>query len=280
MAGPAAAGVGGGLCALVVAVAAGLLAFHALTYLLWLYEARVHGRPGPHEPALPWFVAWLGEALALAVAVASWPFGLMPVRRAPRGTTNARPVVLVHDWGLNRASMALLAARLRRDGRDVYPIDYPSTGPDTDAKAAHVAAALRRVADEACATTLDVVAHGQGGVVVRAAARSGNTSALLGNLVTLGAPHGGTPLAAFFRSPRLVQLRPGSHYLDRLREDDSIAESANVATIHSSFDAIVFPDECAYWPGAFSISLDFVGHTGLLLSDRVYTLVKENLGAR
>ena len=48
-------------------------------------------------------------------------------------------------------------------------------------------------------------------------------------------------------------------------------------SIYSSFDAIVFPTVLSEHPGALNIRIDDVGHHGLLLSERVYRLAKENL---
>ena len=53
--------------------------------------------------------------------------------------------------------------------------------------------------------------------------------------------------------------------------------SVNFASIYSSFDAIVFPTVLSEHPGALNVAIDDVGHHGLLLSERVYRLAKENL---
>ncbi len=254
--------------------AAAVLVFHGATYLLWTYDSRRAGACGA-ATAFSWR-AWLVEALALSIVVISWPFGVL-WRRRPVPTSSRRPVVLIHGWSLNRASMFSLSVRLRRDGRATAAINYPSLGEDADRKARAVAEEIRRVSRSSPDGLVDVVAHSLGGVLVRAAARDPSIRGLLGNVVTLGSPHHGTALAWLGKRGGLVQIRPGSHFLARLADDDRLADVVNLATIASPFDAIVFPTDTAHWKGALNITVDGLGHHTLLYSRRVYTLLRENL---
>lgn len=264
------------LVALLKAIVTMVTIFHCLTYLLWRFDGRRRGVSRPREAFLPLLTSWIGEGMALLLVVLAWPAGLVGQPRLRR-SGNQRPVVLVHGWSLNRASMALLAARLRRDGRDAYAVNYPSLLADTDAKAAHLADTLRRVAIETGSTRIDVIAHSLGGVVIRAVACRHGGLEFLGNVVTLGSPHGGCALAVLLDGLGLRQLRPGSRYLERLAGDDTLATSVNVAAVASTFDAVAFPIDCCEYRGALNISIDSIGHHGLLMSEQVYTLAKENL---
>ena len=225
--------------------------------------------------ALDRLTAWLGEVLATVAVVLTWPFGLLDHR--PVAPATGRPVVLVPGWSLNRASMAVLAARLRRDGRDAYPINYSTTARDAERKGAQVADAILDVARRSGADRVDVLAHSQGGVLVRAAARHAGVLERLGNVVSLGSPHQGATLAATFPELGLGQLRPGSRFLEHLAADDPLPDAVHFASIYSSFDAIVFPTALCEHAGALNIGIDGVGHHALLLSERVYVLAKENL---
>ena len=265
------------LTALLVAVLGGTFIFNGVTYALWLYENRVHGaaRHARSGPLLPALTGWFGEALAGLVVSLSWPFGLLERRRVTPAC--GRPVLLIPGWSLNRASMAVLAARLRRDGRDAYPINYSTTARDSERKGTEVAEAILDVARRSGAASVDVLAHSQGGVVVRAAARHEGVLQKLGNVVSLGSPHKGATLAATFPELGLHDLVPGSRFLERLAENDPLPTAVHFVSIYSSFDAIVFPTALSEHPGALNIRIDDVGHHGLLLSERVYRLAKENL---
>ncbi|TFH26013.1 MAG: alpha/beta fold hydrolase [Myxococcales bacterium] len=219
--------------------------------------------------------AWLGELMALVAVMLAWPLGWIP-RRAPAGY-GPRPVVLLHGWSLNRASMEVLAARLRRDGRQVFAVNYPSMQADADAKGAVVAARLREISAATGGGRVDVVAHSLGGVVIRVAATEPGMESLVGNVVTLGSPHRGSALALLWGGAGLGQLRPGSRFLETLTATDKLSERANVTAIASRFDFIVFPLDLAYYAGALNVTIEDVGHHSLLFSQRVYGLVKENL---
>jgi triacylglycerol esterase/lipase EstA (alpha/beta hydrolase family) len=255
-------------------VAAAVLTFHGATTVLWLYEAR---RSGACPGSVPFsWRAWWVEALAFAVVVVTWPLGHFGGRR-PGGARGRRPVLLVHGWSLNRASMLVLAARLRSDGREVLAINYPSLRTETDAKWPTVAAAIRALAQTSPDGRVDVVGHSLGGVLVRAAARDAELRSMIGNVVTLGSPHHGTALAFVGRRYGLIQLRPHSHYLDRLASEDRLAEATNVTTVASPFDTIVFPTDTAHLSGGLNVTIDAIGHHTLLYSARVYALLRENL---
>ena len=265
------------------------LAYEGATYLLWLYENRVHGRWSWRGPRLPYVTSWLGDWAALVFLLCAFPLGWAASsiatsaessRAARLRTGSSRPVLLVHGWCLTRGAMALLAARLRRDGREVYTVRYPSTAADVEVSASALVSTIHRLAagGEAGPTLVDVVAHGRGGVVVRAAARQG-CSELLGNIVTLGCPHQGSALAAMLGGRHMAQLQPHSTYLARLNSETEVDVGSQWTSIYSSFDAVVFPTELAYHPGALNIGIDWIGHHALLVSGRVYALAKENLDA-
>lgn len=259
----------------VVVVAAAAALFHGLTSLLWLYEKRRSGGCATAARGDVWRV-WFAEWLSLSFVLLTLPFGWIPPRSRP--APYSRPVVLLHGWSLNRASMALLAARLRRDGRATYSVNYPSMGRDMSAKARFVADRLREIAAWSTGP-VDVLAHSLGGVVLRAAAADEGMEAVIGNVVTLGSPHRGSALTLLWGGAGLAALRPESSFLAALGEKDHLVEHANVTAIASSIDSIVFPAELAYYPGALNVTVENIGHHRLLHSARVYELVRENLDA-
>jgi triacylglycerol esterase/lipase EstA (alpha/beta hydrolase family) len=109
------------------------------------------------------------------------------------------------------------------------------------------------------------------------AAQAHCASPLLGNVVTLASPHRGTALALLGSSVALRDLRPGSSFLDDLVRGEKLPMQTHVTAIASPFDAVVFPFDLAYWPGAFNVTVERVGHYSMLYSERVYTLIAENL---
>ena len=259
------------LALLVIAVVG---AFHCGTYLLWHYERCRSGACGASATGVD-LGTWLAEALALVAVIATWPLGLMSWTRARPGS--GRPVVLVHGWGMNRASMALLAARLRRDGRVVHSETLFSPSANMTVAAGAIAQRLRAIADDSGVRCVDVVAHGLSGVLVRAAAQELGVGSILGNVVTLASPHRGTALALLGLPAAIGELRPGSSFVEDLVRGERLPAQTHVAAIASPFDAIVFPFDLAYYPGGFNVTVERVGHFSMLYSERVYALIAENL---
>jgi len=248
--------------------------FHCATYLLWHYERCRSGVCGSGVQGAD-VGPWIAEGLAMAVVAVTWPLGLVRWPQARPGS--GRPVVLLHGWGLNRASMALLAARLRREGRSVHSEAIPWWSSDFAAAATAIAARLREVAEASGSATVDVVAYGAAGVLVRLAAHAHGAGEILGNVVTLASPHRGSALALLGVPASLADLRPGSSLLDELVRSEKLPTRAHVAAIASPFDAIVFPFDLAYCPAAFNVTVERVGHFSMLYSERIYTLIAENL---
>jgi len=254
-------------------------------HLVMIYETR-RACAGAREklPAQLWWPFAL-ECLLVPVAVACWALGeLAPRSRRwpplPGSPRAGRVVALVHDLSMSPVTLRLLARRLQQRGWHPVLLSYPSHGTDLYARASVLGGELARACQENGVAHVDVVAHGVGGLVVRAAARFDGAAALIENLVTLGTPHQGTALASLVLGPRFAQLRPGSPFLQRLGSGDDLSGTIRITAIASSFDALTFPLESAYYPGAFNITVDAVGHLGMLVSTRVWQLVVENLEDR
>jgi len=122
------------------------LAYEGLTYLLWFYENRVHGRGLPRGPSLSYVTSWIADWGALTFLLCAFPLRWLHLPPGGPPARSSRPVMLVHGWGLTGGAMALLASRLRRDGREVRTVRYPSNAADVEVSAAVLAAAIHKLA--------------------------------------------------------------------------------------------------------------------------------------
>jgi hypothetical protein len=210
------------------------------------------------------------EWAALAAVVLTTPLAWRQARRrgsAPRGP---RAIAVV---SLHRPCAAVLARRLRRDGRsDVRAIAVGTLGGDIEQHAACLAEALEGFRATG-GGDVDVIAHGVAGLVVRAHVRARGRASGVARLVTLGTPHQGTAALGFAR------LAPDSAPLTWLASGDPVPALVDCTAIYSADDACIVPAAAGYWPGAFNIEVRGLGHTALLFSRRVYELVCENLEA-
>jgi pimeloyl-ACP methyl ester carboxylesterase len=138
--------------------------------------------------------------------------------------------------------------------------------------AARLEGACARLRRETGAAAVDVVAHGAGGLIARAWLRRRGRAAGVYRLVTLASPHQGTASAQ-------RGLRPGSPLLAHLAHDDPVPGLVDAIAIYSPDDTVVVPAANGYYPGAFNIEIDGIGHVAMLVSRRVGALVCENLDA-
>jgi triacylglycerol lipase len=266
--------------ALLVLKAAAILAaiVTAGLALIWALEER-RGAPAPRaRPAVALALCWLLEWLLLTgglLATSTW--WLRP-RRPTLRVGGSRPVLAVAGWGLGPFSMALFARRLRARGREVLVLSPATIAASPKERAAALGSDLAEIL-RGGATACDIVAHGDSGVALRAALlEHPDLLPAIGNVVTLGAPHGGTVLGHLARGTRWASLRPGSHWLAELAENNTLADGhRHVTAIASSADAVVCPAEFAWFDPAFNIRVDLVGHLALLVDRQVFDLTVENL---
>ncbi|MBS0658378.1 MAG: hypothetical protein JSR82_09070 [Verrucomicrobia bacterium] len=102
------------------------------------------------------------------------------------GRAEGRPLIFVHGLRLWGFDMALLARRLREQGREVRYFRYSAHLRGLDANAARLAERLRAAGE------CDVLAHSLGGVVVHAALRKLGAEAPVRRVAALGVPFRGT----------------------------------------------------------------------------------------
>jgi pimeloyl-ACP methyl ester carboxylesterase len=201
-----------------------------------------------------------------------------------------RPVLLLHGWLSSRRTFDVLERRLRRDGYGVFSLDLgglrgSSIGRGVDDLADLVRAKVERIyARHPRLGPLSIVGHSKGGLIAAYYVKKLGGWRRTRAVVTLGAPHRGTPLAwlglplaPLTRS--LVQMVPGSAFLARL-EDGPWPAQVRLASIWSRRDgASPWPSgiiETHGLPHLANVEVD-ADHRGLLTRKRVYEAVLREL---
>jgi triacylglycerol lipase len=215
------------------------------------------------SPRRRWFLLAVTAVLALTVAVGS----VLVVRsRAPSGPRVPQdrpgPVLLVPGYGGGTASLRVLAAALRSEGRDVVVVDLVGDGMG-DLR--QQAARLKVAADRALASgapSVDVVGYSAGGVIARIWAAQYGGNAVARRIVTLGSPHHGTTVAqtgaalAPSACPTACrQLVPGSDLLDGLPETP---DGPVWTSLWTAQDETVTPPQSARLDGALDVEVQQV----------------------
>jgi predicted alpha/beta hydrolase family esterase len=204
---------------------------------------------------------------ALAMMLREWPAAWLSVLTRPLGFLGlpgrdvGRPVVVIHGFGMGRASFWWLARRLAARGYGPvlgYQYDYYRS---LDEAAQRLAFYLEARGIEETA----LVGHSLGGIVARAYASSYDPERRARAVVTLGSPHGGSVLLARAPWQAAQDVTRGSPLLVRLAETTPEGGTA----IWSTADPHVPTESIATWPGAEHVVFDDVGHMGLLTSAKV-----------
>ena len=225
------------------------------------------------------------EAIAVGQAAAYYPAGfsdrvcdrLAKHRPTLHGVAEL-PVLLVHGIWHNQSWAVRLGRKLAEEGFTCRSVNYRTVGRDIDDAAAQVATHVRQLAARYGVDRVHVVAHSLGGVVLRTAIVRHGIGDMVAGAVTIGSPHGGSPLALrpAWRLPRIgrliAEVAPASPFLHQLDVDTVEGTGTDWTAIYSVHDEIV--------PGqrgrlthpslrASNVEVTGVGHIGLMFNSTV-----------
>ncbi len=238
----------------------------------------------------------LAGCAALAALAVGVTLVLSAVRRqqasAQPAVDQSRPgtVLLVPGYGGGTGGLTVLANRLRALGRTAVVV--PAVGNGTGDLRAQ-AAALEVAADAAVAAgspSVDVIGYSAGGVVARIWADDLHGNRIARRVVTLGAPHHGTEVAAlgaaFARSQcplACQQLVPSSALLRGLAQTPP---GPVWTALYTEQDQVVTPPDSGRLQGAVVIDLqrvcadEVVAHGDLPTDALVTGIVERALAAQ
>jgi hypothetical protein len=221
--------------------------------------------------AVPWLVDRLGGASGV------------PAQDRPG------PVLLMPGYGGGTGPLQRLADEIRATGREATVVMPPGDG--TGDLRGQAASLDRAVHEElvAGADSVDIVGYSAGGVVARVWVQEYDGAARARRVVTLGAPHNGSRIAAAGAAAvpgacpaACRQLAPGSALLAGLASP--VPNPPAWLSVWTADDETVTPPESARLPGAVNVVLQSVcpaarpGHGGLPTDPTAARLVLDALG--
>jgi triacylglycerol lipase len=208
-----------------------------------------------------------------------------PVRQDEPG-----PVLLVPGYGGSTSALDVLAGRLRSAGRQASVVRLPGDGTGELRDQASALDRAARAAITGGAPSVDVVGYSAGGVVARLWATDDGGADIARRIVTLGAPHHGTDIAALAGSllpdqcpTACAELAPNSALLAKLNARGVPAGPVWVS-VWTEQDQIVTPPDSARLDGALNIPVQSVcadarlDHGNLPRDPLVQSLVLAALG--
>ncbi len=229
------------------------------------------------------WAAFYGRTVASAFALWWWWWRarLAGGLRTPSGEPSGPPVLAVHGFHMDGTCMWGIRRTLEKHGRATQAVSLGLPYRSADVYARSLTRAIRSLTAAAPGEQIDVVAHSMGGVVLRLVlAQSPELAAKIRRAVTLGSPHGGTGVLQWIRfGPVYRMMGRGSPFLLALPSFEQSAPAVRLTTIASRHDLIVYPVETAHLPGARQVTVEGLGHLGMLtdasLRDRVAEILNE-----
>jgi triacylglycerol esterase/lipase EstA (alpha/beta hydrolase family) len=201
--------------------------------------------------------------------LAGW---VMPAEKPRAGS---RTVVLVHGYCCNRAAWWWLARRLCGADWNVATLNLEPVFADIEDLAKQLGVRVEQACAAAGVERVALVTHSMGGLVARAYLRRVGAHRV-DRLITLGAPHGGTRIAAWGAGRNARQMEVGSRWLQSLAAV-TMPAGRPVVSIYSMHDNFVAPQSNQALAGARNIAVKGVGHLELLRDEKVAALVMRAL---
>lgn len=192
----------------------------------------------------------------------------------------AHPVLLVHGFGGAKSSWSLVESVLRDQGMTVATMGYAPVGNSVEQLADKLIAQVDRLLHRTGAAKVHLVGHSLGGVIIALAVTDPRLRGRVEAVVTLGSPFGGSPWADVLPVVDMVRaLRAGSPQLVRVASTP-LPDGLRWLAMTASLDVVVpglrsRPPH----PQADTVTVDGVGHLGMLLNRRVIGYITAALGA-
>lgn len=186
---------------------------------------------------------------------------VVPVAQGQRG-----PVLLVPGYGGSETAVGVLAAALRRTGRDASVVSLAGDGRgDLRVQAQVLDAAADAAMERTGSSSVDVIGYSAGGVIARLWVRDEGGGSVARRVVTLGSPHHGTDLAGLATdlTPETcpvacMQLAADSDLLRALNAEDETPQGPLWVSIWTTDDQVVRPPSSAELAGALNFSVQSI----------------------
>ena len=258
----------------------GALAWTALSHLKFVTFYRSEGQAPPTMTRREW-ARFYRRTLVGALYLLWWSIRAAGRAgyRPPRGENTGSPVLCVHGIFMNASCMWGIRQALEASGRGTRAVSMGVPLPTPMAYAGPLTKVLDEMARSFPDQQFDVVAHSLGGVMLREVLRRRpDLAPRLGRVVTLGSPHRGTGFLRWMRFGPLYQmLNRHSVYLHDLPDFTELAPDAEVTTVATVHDLVVYPLDRAFLDGTDKVALEQVSHLGLMVRQEVMQVIVESL---
>ncbi|RSZ58971.1 alpha/beta fold hydrolase [Massilia atriviolacea] len=182
------------------------------------------------------------------------------------------PVIFVHGYSGSASNFDGMIARFTASGyprAKLYGFNYSSLTSSDKTSAASLNSFINTVRANNGNQTVAVIAHSNGGLVVRWQRAKLGGAAGMRRFISLGTPHKGTTSAYACFSPACYDMRPGSSFLTQL------AGAGCDRSLWSANDGVILPASNAQC--GTNVQTASVGHLAMLSDTSVYNQVRAQL---
>ena len=188
-----------------------------------------------------------------------------------------RRVVLVHGFIETGSAFRMMKRSLEKQGFEcLVPKLRPSDGRGGLER---LAEGLKRDIDAAYGPSqpISIVAFSMGGLVSRHYLQQLGGAARCRKLLTISSPHHGTQAAWLYPTKGAEQMRPGSDFLESLRQTESRLGKMTVVSYRTPLDLIILPASSSVWDRATNIEHPALLHPLMLTSRTVISDIGKRL---
>ncbi len=226
--------------------------FALLTCFLFIYEdTNARGLRGFYDKhgAGPWRVfgrivpkAMLSQLIIFPTYwIGFLPWMRHPVRPAQEPASTHAPVLLIHGLYHTPAAWLLFIRKLRKNSWDnVYTFRYSCWNTEITTLREQLISEINKIAVESDHQKITLIGHSLGGLLARTVAGDPRCRQKLAAVVTLGAPHQGSKLAAVGFGKLACSLHVASAEMHKIPDFDAPPE-APCLSLFSPVDNMVLP---------------------------------------
>ncbi len=251
-----------------------LLGFFGLVKLLNGFSSHF---PAPLRRTVCWIHSLVFEGFAVVVSFLLRPSGYLTDQAVSTGSSEGRPILLVHGYLHDSSAWIFLKRELSKSGfGPIYTLNLAHPFLSIRDYGTQVAKKAEKIAEERGRGDLVLIGHSMGGLVSSwyAATIAPRNKAL--EVITIGSPLHGTYAAAIAIGPNGREMRRRSEFIQELQREIGRRSQVGFYHIASMADQLILPGSSGRMgrdPKKEYI-LDDIGHMTLLFSPRVAKKIK------
>ncbi len=250
----------------------------------WLGAIQVLNRtarffPSPLARFIHWVHAMTFESFAIVGILLSHTVRLLRSYKQPAGFPLGKPILLIHGYFNDSSVWFFQKKQLEEAGLGpIYTIDLGYPFRSIVEYAHQVDDKAKLIAEETHREDLVLIGYSMGGLVSAWYATQVAPKGKVTDIVTIGSPLAGTPLARIGIGRNAREMQRNSNLLKRIQEEIDKNRQIRFYHIASKSDELVYPGASTAILGndpSRQFVIEDVGHAGLIYSRRVSNKIRQ-----